>query len=70
MEIEADPIHLLVLHSVEFFKENSGDVGKIADQVRFAVNNGFQRVERGLPEGIEGHLAQCESVNTPGSNSS
>lgn len=43
MEVEAHPIDVVVLDTVQFFKKNGGDVGEVANEVRFVLNNRFGR---------------------------
>jgi hypothetical protein len=65
VQIESYPIDLIVLDPVEFFEKYCRDVGQVANQVRFALNNGAHGFERSLPEGIKSHAIRFRSPDWP-----
>lgn len=60
LDVESNPVDLVVLNGIELFKEDGGDVREIADQVGFKLDNTFDRSDRVLPEFRERH--DCEQV--------
>lgn len=50
LDVESNPVDLIVLNEIELFKEDGRDVRKIADQVRFELDNTFDRGDGVLPE--------------------
>lgn len=56
LEVETDPVDFVVLDEVEFFKEDGRDVGEVAHQVGFKLDNALHHRVRFLPEFGEWHV--------------